>query len=264
MQTYQWNAVEYSKSSAIQQQWARELIHKLELKGNEQVLDIGCGDGKVTAEIASYVPNGFVLGIDNSEEMIKLSQSKYPHDAFTNLRFQKEDARSLPFKNEFDIVFSNAALHWILDHRPVLRGISASLKRGGKILLQMGGKGGATEVITLFEKQIATPEWCEYFQDFSFPYGFYSPDEYHEWLREAGLQEIRAELIEKDMSHSGRIGFESWIRTTWLPYTQRVPEIKRNMFIAQIADAYLDTHSIDESGKVHVHIMRLEIEAMKT
>ena len=263
MQTYQWNAIDYVKSSSVQQQWARELIRKLNLKGNEILLDIGSGDGKVTAEIASLIPNGSVVGIDSSEEMVVLAQRMYPRDAFTNLRFQREDANSLPFENEFDVIFSNATLHWVLDHRPVLHGIYASLKHGGRILIQMGGKGGATDVIALLEKQITTQEWCEYFHGFSFPYGFYSPDEYHEWLREARLQEIRAELIEKDMAHHGRVGFESWIRTTWLPYTQRAPEIRRNMFIAQLADAYLDRHIIDEDGKVHVHIMRLEIEAMK-
>ncbi|MGA3285992.1 MAG: methyltransferase domain-containing protein [Bacteroidota bacterium] len=263
MQTYQWNAVDYAKSSSVQQQWARELIRKLNLKGNETLLDIGSGDGKVTAEIASLIPNGSVMGIDSSEEMIVLAQRMYPRDTFINLQFQREDANSLPFENEFDVVFSNATLHWIFDHRPVLRGIFTSLKQGGKILLQMGGKGGAAEVITLLEKQIAAREWCEYFQDYHFPYAFYGPSEYQEWLRESGLKEIRAELIEKDMAHPGRAGFELWIRTTWLPYTQRVPETKRNMFISELADAYLDQHVIDEAGKVHVHIMRLEIEALK-
>ena len=169
----------------------------------------------------------------------------------------------MTFENEFDAVFSNATLHWILDQHPVLHGIYKSLKKGGRVLIQMGGRGGAAEVIALMEKQIAAGEWSEYFQGFSFPYGFYGPDEYREWLHEAGLHAIRVELFEKNMAHPGRIGFESWIRTTWLPYTQRVPETKRNAFIAQLADAYLHSHLIDEHGKVHVRIMRLEIEAVK-
>ena len=141
VQTYQWNAIDYAKSSSIQQQWARELISKLNLKGNEKLLDIGSGDGKVTAEIASYLSNGSVIGIDNSEAMITLAQSKYSTDAFPNLRFQQGDASRLTFENEFDVVFSNATLHWILDQRPVLQGIYKSLKHNGKILLQMGGRG---------------------------------------------------------------------------------------------------------------------------
>jgi trans-aconitate 2-methyltransferase len=263
MQTYQWNAVEYAKSSSIQQQWARELIRKLNLKGNETLLDIGSGDGKVTAEIASLIPNGSVMGIDSSEEMIVLAQRMYPRDAFTNLRFQREDANSLPFESEFDVIFSNATLHWILDHRPVLRGVFASLKHGGKVLLQMGGKGNASDVGDAFDILIKRNEWRNYFSGFSFPYGFYGIEEYREWLQEAGLQAKRVELIPKNAIHKDRSAFESWIRTTWLPYTQQVPEEKREIFISQLADDYLRQHPADENGVIHVNMIRLEVEALK-
>jgi trans-aconitate methyltransferase len=141
VQTYQWNAIDYAKSSGVQQQWARELISKLGLKGNERLLDIGSGDGKVTAEIAGCLPNGSVIGIDSSEAMI--------------------------------------------------------------------------------------------------------------------------ELIPKDAVHQNRTDFKAWIRTTWLPYTQRVPDEKREIFIARLADDYIQQHSVDENGRVHVHMMRLEVEAVK-
>jgi trans-aconitate methyltransferase len=233
------------------------------LKGNETLLDIGSGDGKVTAEIASLVPDGSVMGIDSSEEMIKLAQRMYPRDAFTNLRFQREDANSLPFENEFDVVFSNASLHWILDHQPVLRGVFASLKRGGKVLLQMGGRGNAGEVMAALKKIILREEWRRCFDGFSFSYGFYGPDKYRIWLREAGLDAKRVELIPKDAAYQGRSGFESWVRTTWLPYTQQVPEEKRKIFISQLADDYLQLHPADENGVVYVNMIRLEIEALK-
>jgi trans-aconitate methyltransferase len=263
MQTYKWNAIDYAKSSSVQQQWAHELIRKLNLKGNERVLDIGSGDGKVTAEIAVHVPNGFVIGIDSSEEMIRLAQSMFSADVFTNLRFQQGDASSLSFKNKFDIVFSNATLHWILDHRPVLRGICACLKRSGRVLLQMGGRGNAGEVMDVVTRIIKKEEWRKFFDGFSFSYGFYGPDEYRMWLREAGLEIKRVELIPKDAAHQDRSGFESWIRTTWLPYTQRVPEDKREIFISQLADDYLQQRPADETGIVHVNMIRLEVEALK-
>jgi len=263
MQTFQWNAVDYAKSSSVQQQWARELIRKLNLKGNETLLDIGSGDGKVTTEIASLVSNGSVMGIDSSEEMIKLAQRMYPRDAFTNLRFQREDASSLPFENEFDVIFSNATVHWILDHRPVLRGIFAGLKRNGKVLLQMGGRGNAGEVMAALKRIIIREEWRRCFDGFNFSYGFYGPDEYRIWLREAGLDAKRVELIPKDAAHQGRSGFVSWIRTTWLPYTQQVPKETREIFISQLADDYLQQHPADENGVVYVKMIRLEVEALK-
>lgn len=263
VQTYQWNAVEYAKSSGVQQQWARELISKLKLKGNEKLLDIGSGDGKVTAEIASYLPNGSVVGIDSSEAMIALSQSKFSTDVFPNLQFQKSDARRLMFENEFDVIFSNAALHWILDQRPVLQGIYKSLKCSGRILLQMGGRGNAADVFAVFDKLIETNNWHNYFQKFTFPYGFYDTEEYRQWLCEAGFKAKRIELIPKDAVHQDRTAFEGWIRTTWLPYTQRVPEEIRDIFIGQLIDEYLQNYSVDENGMIHVKMMRLEVEAVK-
>ena len=263
MPSYQWNAVDYAKSSAAQQQWARELIRKLELRGGETVLDIGCGDGKVTAEIASALSKGSVLGIDSSEAMIALARSRYPAEAFPNLRFRLEDARSLSLRNEFDIAFSNATLHWIPDQQAVLRGIFDALKRSGKILLQMGGKGNAADVLTAFEKLMNADRWRGYFEGFDFTYGFFGPDEYTGWLRACGLKAKRIELIPKDMTYSDRSCFEAWIRTTWLPHTQRVPEDKRDDFISQVADYYLDHHPVDGNRVIHVAMMRLEVEALK-
>lgn len=263
MQTFQWNAAEYAKSSGIQQQWAQELIRKLKLKGSETLLDIGAGDGKVTAEIAAHLPGGSVVGIDSSEEMVKLSQKLFSAGAFKNLKFLHGDANNLPFKNEFDIIFSNATLHWIPDHRGVLKGIYQSLKRGGKVLVQMGGRGNAEEVKESVIKVLNKDEWKNYFEGFSFSYGFFSPVEYRLWLCEAGLNALRVELIPKDASHQGVSGFKSWIRTTWLPYSQQLPEENRELFISQVADEYIKQHPADEKGMVHVKMVRLEVEALK-
>ena len=263
VQTYRWDAAEYAKSSSIQQQWARELIGKLRLRGNEKILDIGSGDGKVTAEIAGCIPAGSVLGIDSSEAMVQLAQSRYVPEKIPNLRFQLGNACTLQFDHEFDIVFSNATLHWVLDHRPVLSGIYRSLKHGGRMLLQMGGCGNAVEVIAGFDELKDTDEWSRYFHGFTFPYGFYDVVEYRPWVREAGLQELRIELIPKIADHENRAAFEGWIRTTWLPYIQRVPEEKKKAFITCIADVFLQHHPADDEGKVHVKMSRLEVEAFK-
>jgi trans-aconitate methyltransferase len=263
MSVYKWDAADYAKSSSEQQRWARELIVKLDLKGDERLLDIGCGDGKVTAEIASYLPRGSVMGVDNSESMIALAQRTYPREAVPNLHFEKQDASSLPFESEFDVVFSNATLHWVLDHALVLRGIQRSLKCSGKALLQMGGSGNAADVIATLDELIASNQWRDCFIEFGFPYGFYGPDEYRRWLHEAGLHAVRVELIPKDMVHRDRSAFEDWLRTTWLPYTQRVPEAGRSAFTTQLVDRYLEAHSPDATGAVHVKMVRLEVEAIR-
>ncbi len=260
---YRWDARDYAQHSSIQFLWALELIRKLELKGHEHVLDIGCGDGKVTAKIASLLQDGFVLGVDSSDSMISLAKERYPANIYPNLRFQQENAYALPFREEFDVIFSSASLHWILDHQPVLQGIYQGLKFGGKILLQMGGQGNAQDLLHVLSIVITSEEWIEYFDHFDFPFGFYGPDEYHSWLKKAGLHARRVELIPKDMAHPSQESFMGWIRTVWLPYTQRVPVERRDEFISQVTRKYLAYYPTDEKGVTHIKLVRLEVDAFK-
>jgi trans-aconitate 2-methyltransferase len=106
-----WNAADYAANSVVQQTWARELIAKLDLRGGEHILDVGCGDGKVTAEIARAVPRGSVTGVDASSQMIAFAKKTFPAKKFPNLKFQVMDARKIKFARQFDVIFSNAALH---------------------------------------------------------------------------------------------------------------------------------------------------------
>jgi trans-aconitate 2-methyltransferase len=263
MSAYNWNAEDYQQNSAAQQQWARELIAKLALTGSENLLDLGCGDGKITAEIADRLPNGTVIGIDNSSSMITLARQQYPISRYPNLSFERMDARALAFENQFDVVFSNAVLHWIKDHRPVVEGLFKSLKPGGKILLQMGAKNGVSVYLSVLNQMLSLPEWKVYFQDFEFPYGFMGVEDYEVMLPAAGFHIKRVELIAKDAVHANREKFKGWIRTTWLPYTERVPESKREQFIELIATRYLEKNPRDADGCVHVPMVRLEVAAEK-
>ncbi len=258
---YRWDSNDYARHSSVQYEWARELIAKLDLRGTESVLDIGCGDGKVTAAIAEHVPDGREVGIDKSEDMIHTVEKSFPPSKYQNLTFCRMDASQLEFDNEFDVAFSNASLHWVKDHLPVLTGVKRGLRRAGRVLFQMGGKGNAREVLEVLEKLADRDSWKPYLQGFPFPYGFYGSDEYRPWLKEAGLREKRLELIPKDMKQKGKEGLAGWIRTTWLPYTERVPTALRDTFIAEIVDSYLEIHPLDSQGFAHVKMARLEVEA---
>jgi len=260
---YKWDAKDYQKSTSEHQKWGRELISKLNLKGWECVLDIGCGDGRLTAEIAQQVPRGAAVGIDSSPEMINLAQKTFPPEEFANLRFQIMDATRLEFSNEFDVVFSTAALHWIADHRPVLEGIRRSLRSPGKVLMQMGGRGNAAEILATVVTVIEDPKWREYFYGFSSPIRFCGPEEYESWLSAAGLKAKRIELVPKDMIHNGKEGLASWVRAVWIPFLQRIPEALRGDFVAAVVDSYVNSHPIDNAGFIHIRMVRLEVEAEK-
>ena len=264
MNKYIWNAKDYEKNSQAQQKWAKELIDHLNLTSAENILDLGCGDGKVTAEIANLINNGTVIGIDNSKQMIELAQEKYPFNKYPNLSFQVMDASYLPFSNCFDIAFSNAVLHWVKNHQPVIEGLYKSLRVGGKILLRMGGKGDAEGIISVMNEVRNSTKWVQYFSEFEFPFTFLGIEDYEKLLNEAGFSIIRVELIPKDMIHEGKSGLEGWIRTTWLPYTSRIPEEQKNEFIEEVAANYLAKIPLDAEGKAHIAMMMIEVEAEKT
>ena len=260
---YLWNAEDYAKHSSNQYEWAKELIPKLNLTGNEALLDIGCGDGKVTATLATYLPHGCVVGVDSSEDMIALARKSFPHCHYPNLSFLRMDARELTFREQFDVAFSNATLHWIIDHQTVLSGVKESLDSYGRLLFQMAGKGNAQDIIAVLEEMISEDTCKPYFRNFSFPYGFYGPEEYTKWLGETGFKPERVELLPKYMQLQGREGLAGWIRTTWLPFTERVPVHLRDSFIKEIVERYIAAYPLDETGTARVKMVRLEVQATK-
>jgi trans-aconitate 2-methyltransferase len=258
-----WNAADYAANSLVQQTWAREIIAKLKLRGDENILDVGCGDGKVTAEIARAVPRGLVDGVDASPQMIKFAKKTFPAKKFPNLEFQVMDARKIKFTRRFDLIFSNAALHWVDDHEKILRGAAAVLKSGGRLVVSCGGKGNAQDVFVALRPEIKLKHWREFFRKMPTPYFFYAPDDYKKWLPKFGFKIQKLKLAPKDATYHGAEGFATWLRTTWIPYVQRVPENLREEFIAAVTQRYLAKHPPDVDGKVHVKMVRLEIDAVK-
>ena len=260
-QQHQWNALDYASNSSAQLKWAKELIGKLSLQGDEQLLDIGCGNGKITAELADILQRGNVVGIDASNNMIQLAQQTFPQTQYPNLFFQQMDATAIQLKQKFDLAFSNATLHWIKDHIAVLKGVHNQMKQGGKILFQMGGKGNAQELLSIINEIINTPQWKNYFTNFVSPYSFYGIEDYEVWFPENGFKAKRIELIPKDMQHQGKEGLKGWLRTTWFPYTDRLPEQLKENFLNEIVDKYISLKPIDKEGLTHVNMVRLEVEA---
>jgi trans-aconitate methyltransferase len=284
-----WNPADYAANSVVQQTWARELIAKLNLRGDEHILDLGCGDGKITAELARAVPHGFVTGTDASAEMIAFAQKTFPKSEISNLKFEIADAREIRFKEKFDLVFSNAALHWVDDHQAILRGAAAALKSGGRLVVSCGGKGNAHEVFLALRPEMRLKRWRDFFRKMAMPYFLHSPADYEKWLPKFGFKIQTLQLAPKDATYDGAAGFATWLRATWLPFVQRVPDVVapasrlcvpdedkqlagkmpvprpslREEFIAAVTQRYVATHPPDAVGQIHVRMVRLEIAAVK-
>jgi trans-aconitate methyltransferase len=261
--TVKWNAADYAANSAVQQSWARELIAKLKLRGDEHVLDVGCGDGKITAELARALPRGSVIGLDASAEMIGFAEKTFPSARIPNLGFRVTDARQIDFNQKFDVVFSNAAWHWVDDHEAILRGVSAAMKSGGRLVVSCGGKGNAHDVFLALRPEMRRKRWCAFFRKMPLPYFFYSPEDYQKWLPRYGFKINVVELVPKVALYDGAEGLATWIRTTWIPFVQRVPESLRAEFVAAVTNRYLVKHPPDPQGKIHIRMVRLEIDAVK-
>ena len=262
--TAKWNAADYAANSAAQQIWARELIAQLHLRGDERILDVGCGDGKVTAELARAVPKGSVTGIDASPEMICFARKTFHPGKHSNLKFQVMDARLIRQARRFDIVFSSSVLHWVDDHPAFLRGAAACLRLGGRLVVSCGGKGNAQDVFVALRPEMRLKQWCKFFRKLPKPYFFHRPADYEKWLPRFGFKTHTVKLSPKDAVYPGCDRFAAWFRTTWLPYTQRVPEDLREKFTAGVVDRYIARHPPDAEGRVRVRMVRLEIDAVKT
>jgi trans-aconitate 2-methyltransferase len=257
----QWNPADYAKSSDAQLKWAQELQANLHLQGHESILDVGCGDGKISANFAGLVANGRVVGVDSSSEMIEYAIDTYPSSQYPNLSFAVVDSRQLNFEGEFDLLFSNAVLHWVDDHPAFLAGAKRALRNHGRLIISCGGKGNAIDILQVFSELVTSRPWQQYFDGFVNPYFFYNSTDYQQWLPAAGFKVNRVELIPKDMIHQSRAEFTAWIRTTWFPFTSKVPVGEQTQFITEFVDRYLALMPTDAQGCTHVKMVRLEVDA---
>ena len=259
-----WNAADYAANSAAQQIWARELIAQLHLRGDEHILDVGCGDGKVTAEIARAVPKGSVTGIDASPEMIGFARKTFPPSKIPNLKFQIMDARHIRLARRFDVVFSSSVLHWVDDHPAFLRGAAACLRPGGRLVVSCGGKGNAQDVFVALRPEMRLKRWREFFRKMEKPYFFYGPADYEKWLPHFGFKSHGVRLSPKDAVYDGArpiCGVVSHHLAALHP--ARAGRFARRIHRRASWTVIWPNIRPDADGRVHVRMVRLEIEAVR-
>jgi ubiquinone/menaquinone biosynthesis C-methylase UbiE len=134
--THEFDGRKYEKASNHQKEWGSRLVADLGLRGSEHVLDLGCGAGGLTVQLAARVPRGAVLGVDASKGMIEVARTK----ACPTLTFRRWDINDLVFDSRFDVVFSNATLHWIKDHTRLLANVRRALRSSGRVRFNFAGE----------------------------------------------------------------------------------------------------------------------------
>jgi trans-aconitate 2-methyltransferase len=234
----EWNAPEYTKIAGLQEAMAAEVLALLQLKGTERVLDLGCGNGKITAEIANHIPDGSVIGVDASAEMIAFASEQFPPPAYPNLRFEVTDIRRLRFHEEFDLVVSFNALHWIPDQNTALRAIHSAMRPDAVAQLRLVPDGARKSLETVIEETRTSPEWAAYFQDFRDPYLHLTPEQYADLAERNGFRVRQTHTADKSWDFKERSAFEASCMVTLIEWTKRLPENERLAFVRDVLDRY--------------------------
>jgi trans-aconitate 2-methyltransferase len=234
----EWDAAAYARRSSLQEAMAGEVLALLVLKGSERVLDIGCGDGRITAEIANRVPRGSVLGVDPSHDMISFAASHFSPAARPNLGFEVANALSLPFNDEFDLVVSFNALHWIPEPDPPLRSIRRAMKPNGAAQLRLVPDGERKSLENVLEETRLSSRWARYFRDFRDPYLHITPAQYEAAAGRNGLRVERIHTAAKKWDFKTREAFFAFGSVTFVEWTKLLPEAEKPAFINDVLDRY--------------------------
>ena len=236
-----WNAAQYAQHSSLQEAMAAEVLALLELQGHERVLDVGCGDGRITAQIADRVPQGSVLGVDASADMVAHAMREYGPGAAqprANLRFDVADARALPFDAGFDVLVSFNALHWVHVPATALRGIAAALVPAGRAQLRMVTRGSTTSLEEAAEATRKQPRWSAHFQGFEDPYLRATADEYAALATQAGLKVLAVNTQAKAWDFRTDEAFYGFCSAGFGAWTQRLPVAAHRAFVEETIRAY--------------------------
>jgi trans-aconitate 2-methyltransferase len=145
-----WDAATYDRVSDIQLEWGTKVLERLELSGDETVLDAGCGTGRVTRLIADRLPEGRVIGVDAAPSMIELAREQLS-DLGDRVELRIVDLVDLELDRPVDAIFSNATFHWVLDHQRLFERLYAALRPGGVIEAQCGGRDNVAEWMRAIE-----------------------------------------------------------------------------------------------------------------
>jgi trans-aconitate 2-methyltransferase len=221
-----WDPELYDRKHAFVWQHGAALLELLQPRAGERVLDLGCGTGKLTAEIATA--GASVIGIDSSATMIEQARGQYPQ-----LTFAIGDARSFAFPQPFDGVFSNAVLHWVHEPEQVIACVHRALKPGGRFVAEFGGKGNVQAIIAALD--IASRKVCG--QPFANPWYYPGIAEYTSLLEKGGLEVTFATLFDRPTSLEGPDGLRDWVRMFAGAALDSVPEPKREAYLRRFEEA---------------------------
>jgi trans-aconitate methyltransferase len=256
---YIFDGTKYEKSSQCQSEWGNELIARLNLRGNETILDLGCGSGLTTKELAARVPYGKVVGLDSSPSMLETAKA---HKT-ANMELLLLDINYIAFEDEFDVVFSNAALHRVLDHERLLKNIYRALKPNGFLRIQFAAEGNCPNLIAVLKMVMELSEFVTGFKGFQWPWYMSNPDEYEKLLSGTVFRNYRVWGENKDRYFRDEQSMIGWIEQPGIvPFLAVLPDDLKRLFLDTVVERMIE-RTKQRDGTYFEIFRRLNVYAEK-
>jgi trans-aconitate methyltransferase len=240
-----WNADTYARDAGFVPALGDAVVEWLAPRPGERILDLGCGDGALTTTLAAR--GASIVGVDASPELVAAAAAR-------GIEARLADGHALDFEDEFDAVFSNAALHWMREPDRVLAGVARALKPGGRFVAEFGGHGNVAAIVTALLAAIR----LNGIADNGFRWFFPTPEEYAARLREHGFEVENIASIPRPTPLP--TGIEGWLRTFADPFLRSAPIDAHARAIEDVTDL-LAASLCDDAGRWHADYVRLRFSA---
>jgi trans-aconitate methyltransferase len=256
----EWNAETYHRVSNPQFEWGTVVLDRLPLRGDELVVDIGCGTGRLTQKLLQRLPRGRVLAIDLSSNMLQIARDYLRPSFGTRIQLAIADAASLPVGEQADAIFSTATFHWVLDHPQLFRSLRDALKPAGHLVAQCGGGANLARIQRRLDQLRSEPEFAGYFTSWRDPWEFADADTTAARLADAGFERIHTSVEWAPVVFPAAEEFSAFITNVICrPYLAYLPETPlRARLIARIT-----AQAAEDNPAFELDYWRLNIEAHK-
>ena len=233
----EWDAERYHRLSEPQVAWGQRVLDRLAPVADETILDVGCGTGRLTAQLSAAAGGGLVVGLDQSAAMLMQARDWLARQA-PRVSLVRADAAALPFADTFDGVFSAATLHWVRDHTAAFRSIFRALRPGGRLVAQCGGGANLARLLQRAERLMRTSRFARYFADWQDPWYFADEASTVAELQAAGFDRIDVWLESAPVTLRDAAAFGDFIACVCVRHhVDRLPPRERARFVGALADA---------------------------
>jgi trans-aconitate 2-methyltransferase len=246
-----WDAGTYDRVAQPQFEWGLEVLERLSLRGDETVLDAGCGSGRVTAQLLEALPRGRVIAVDASPKMVELARAALPPERAS---VRQVDLLELSVEEPVDAILSTATFHWIADHERLFGRLFAALAPGGQLVAQCGGAGNIARLHAEIDAVGAREPYAAYFRDWEGPWNYAAPVETERRLRDAGFEEARCWLTPRPARPPDPPAFLATVILR--AHLEMLPHELRDRYVADVVAA-------GGGDELEVDYVRLNIHAIK-